>query len=113
MYFNGASYSSINNAGDNAVTAMTDTRKFVLAYRNNLANFINQVNSTKQTLTSVSSGLSDKSFYIGAYNRNGTADNFSIRETAFNSIGDGLTDTQASDFYTSVQTFQTTLSRQV
>ena len=56
---------------------------------------------------------SDKSFYIGAYNRNGTADNFSIRETAFNSIGDGLTDTQASDFYTSVQTFQTTLSRQV
>jgi len=32
---------------------------------------------------------------------------------AFSSIGDGLTDTQASNFYTAVQAFQTTLSRQV
>jgi hypothetical protein len=32
---------------------------------------------------------------------------------AFASIGDGLTDTQASNFYTAVQAFQTTLSRQV
>jgi hypothetical protein len=37
----------------------------------------------------------------------------SIRENAFASIGDGLTDTQASNFYTAVQAFQTTLSRQV
>jgi hypothetical protein len=34
-------------------------------------------------------------------------------EHAFAYIGDGLTDTQASNFYTAVQTFQTTLSRQV
>jgi hypothetical protein len=32
---------------------------------------------------------------------------------AFASIGDGLTDTEASNFYTSVQAFQTTLSRNV
>ena len=32
---------------------------------------------------------------------------------AFASIGDGLTDTEASNFYTAVQAFQTTLSRQV
>jgi len=32
---------------------------------------------------------------------------------AFASIGDGLTDTQASNLYTAVQAFQTTLSRQV
>jgi hypothetical protein len=38
---------------------------------------------------------------------------FSNREYAFSSIGDGLTDLQASDFYTNVQTFNTTLSRQV
>jgi hypothetical protein len=37
----------------------------------------------------------------------------SNRECAFSSIGDGLTDTQASNFYTAVQAFQTTLSRQV
>ena len=38
---------------------------------------------------------------------------YSSRENAFASIGDGLTDTQASDLYTAVQAFQTTLSRQV
>lgn len=113
MYFNGTSYSNINSASDKVVTTMTDTRKFVLAYRNNSSNFVNQVNSTQQTINQNSGGLSDKSFYIGAYNRNGSADNFSNRETAFASIGDGLTDTEASDFYTAVQAFQTTLSRQV
>jgi hypothetical protein len=39
--------------------------------------------------------------------------NFSSRQCAFSSIGDGLTDTQASNFYTAVQAFQTTLSRNV
>jgi len=34
-------------------------------------------------------------------------------ETAFNSIGDGLTSTDASNLYTAVQAFQTTLGRQV
>lgn len=38
---------------------------------------------------------------------------FSTYECAFSSIGDGLTDTQTTDFYTAVQAFQTTLSRQV
>jgi hypothetical protein len=38
---------------------------------------------------------------------------FSNKKTAFASIGDGLTTTQASNFYTAVQAFQTTLSRQV
>jgi hypothetical protein len=38
---------------------------------------------------------------------------FTPHENAFSSIGDGLTDTQASNFYTAVQAFQTTLSRNV
>jgi hypothetical protein len=38
---------------------------------------------------------------------------YSSRQNAFASIGDGLTDTQASNLYTAVQSFQTTLSRQV
>tara|TARA_R110000868_G_scaffold305601_1_gene566673 strand:+ start:930 stop:1757 length:828 start_codon:yes stop_codon:yes gene_type:complete len=38
---------------------------------------------------------------------------FSSKQCAFTSIGDGLTDTQASNLYTAVQAFQTTLSRQV
>jgi hypothetical protein len=38
---------------------------------------------------------------------------FSTRECAFASIGDGLTDTQAASLYTCVQTMNTTLSRNV
>jgi hypothetical protein len=38
---------------------------------------------------------------------------FSNRECAFSTIGDSLTDTQASNFYTAVQAFQVSLSRSV
>lgn len=38
---------------------------------------------------------------------------YSNRQCAFASIGDGLTDTEASNLYTAVQAFQTTLSRNV
>ena len=38
---------------------------------------------------------------------------YDILESAFASIGDGLTDTEASNFYTAVQTYQTTLGRNV
>jgi len=113
MYFSGNSYSNINSASDKVVSTMTDTRAFVLAYRNGASDFVNQVNSTKETITQLSGGLSDKSFYVSAFNRNGVADNFSLRECSFSSIGDGLTDTEASDLYTAVQAFNTTLSRQV
>lgn len=52
--------------------------------------------------------------YIGATNnQNISIYQYSTRECALASIGDGLTDTEASDFYTAVQAFQTTLSRQV
>jgi hypothetical protein len=38
---------------------------------------------------------------------------YSNNQCAFASIGDGLTDTEASNLYTAVQAFQTTLGRQV
>jgi S-DNA-T family DNA segregation ATPase FtsK/SpoIIIE len=55
----------------------------------------------------------DKEIYLGCLNLDGTAAQFSNYENAFASIGDGLTDTEASNFYTAVQAFQTTLGRQV
>jgi hypothetical protein len=54
-----------------------------------------------------------RSFYFGALNNNGTASVFDNRQIAFGSIGDGLTDTEAANFYTAVQAFQTSLNRQV
>ena len=51
--------------------------------------------------------------YLGAYNNGSSAALFTNREYAFCTIGLGLSDTQATDYTTIVQTFQTTLSRQV
>jgi hypothetical protein len=58
-------------------------------------------------------GLTTTAIYIGCFNSNGTATEFDNKECAFSSIGDGLTGTQASNLYTAVQAFQTTLSRNV
>lgn len=53
------------------------------------------------------------SYYIAARNVNGAASNYSNRERAFQYISDDLTNTEATNFYTAVQAFQTTLGRQV
>ena len=52
--------------------------------------------------------------YLGAHNAAGTARFFSNKELAFASMGGSkLTTTEAINYYTAVQAFQTTLSRQV
>jgi hypothetical protein len=64
--------------------------------------------------TSIANSLGTGAIYLNAVNTQPNfANQFSNKECAFASIGDGLTDTQASNFYTAVQAFQTTLSRQV
>jgi hypothetical protein len=51
--------------------------------------------------------------WIGALNLNGGISDRTTREVAFATIGEGLTDFEAANLYTVVQTFQTTLGRQV
>lgn len=51
--------------------------------------------------------------FILATNLNPGIAAYSTKQCAFASIGDGLTDTEAANFYTAVQAYQTTLSRQV
>ena len=51
--------------------------------------------------------------YLGAVNYIGNPSYFQNVPFTFASIGDGLSDTEALNFYTSVQTFQTTLGRNI
>ena len=53
--------------------------------------------------------------YLATLNINGTPYSaaYTNNRIAFHSLGDGLDGTQATNLYNSVQTFQTTLSRQV
>ena len=76
-----------------------------------IAHFRNGVNLGNALSPSVA--LNSLNVFLGALNIDGTAANFSTKQTAFSSIGDGLTDTEAANLYTRVQAFQTSLSRQV
>ena len=69
--------------------------------------------SILNTATITSTGLSTSSFWgAGGVNYNTTSE-YGGGKCAFSYISDGLTDTQASNFYTAVQAFQTTLARNV
>jgi hypothetical protein len=66
----------------------------------------------KSAVSAVGS-ISSLTIYIGSSNSSQANYKFSDKETAFNFIGDKLTQTEVSNFYTAVQAFQTTLGRQV
>ena len=57
--------------------------------------------------------LNNATIFIGARNDAGTPILYDNKECAFASIGDGLTDTEAANLYTRVQTYQTALGRQL
>ena len=64
--------------------------------------------------TSASTSLSNEQVFIGALNTPSSIPQFfTTKQVAFSTIGDGLTDTEASNLYTRVQAFQTSLSRNV
>ena len=78
-------------------------------YRNGIQLGVTDTSSNSLTLP-------NQRIYIGAANISPTAPLvglYSNKQVAFASIGDGLTDTEAANLYTIVQTFQTTLGRQV
>jgi hypothetical protein len=65
------------------------------------------------TTTTADSGISTTEVPLGVESVNGILSGYSAKQYAFCHMGDGLTDTQASNLYTSIQAFQVELSRQV
>ena len=109
-YQSGSGY--FNYLGFNTFTVTTSTGYYVESFLSGtLKGYKN--NSTVINTSKTAGTLPNLTLAVFADNRvNGVAE-FSSKQCAFASIGDGLTDTQASNFYTAVQAFQTTLSRQV
>ena len=79
----------------------------------NVKLFVNNSLAVSNNGVTLNAAISTFQIVIGGLNATGSFANFTNKQTAFNSIGNKLTDTQASNFYTAVQAFQTTLSRQV
>jgi len=109
----GTSYVLINQP---TLTSFADANSLGFYLGNRQA--VNDVDGWKNGVKLVngnqsSFALNSTKIYIGAMNNNGAAGFLSTKECSFSSIGDGLTDTDATNFYTAVQTFNTTLGRQV
>ena len=111
----GLTYYIINQNSPYATASDSNSQAFYLANRtgigvvNGWKNGVKVATSTQLAYPTLING----NYYIGACNNSGTAQYFSTKESAFASIGDGLTDTEAANFYTRVQTYQTALSRNV
>lgn len=106
---------------------------FLFANTNNGINFVDsdslglyvsnrlgtQANGYKNGVNKGSNTVADnarnnREIVIGAMSSPGfNISQYSSRQSAFASIGDGLTDSEATSFYNAVQTFNTTLNRQV
>lgn len=96
----------INYSDTNSLGMMTVNRT-----ASNLQNsFRNGV--LKSTDTTSSNGLTTLEITISGWNI-GYISGYSSKQCAFATIGDGLTNTEATDLYSAVQAFQTTLSRNV
>ncbi len=95
--------------------ANTDGRGMYISNRNSSTNTTGYKNGTGVLDIAQTGGLPTSLLFIGvlSYNNIPLTGNYGNKECAFASIGDGLTDGEAANFYTAVQKFQTTLGRQI
>ena len=109
------SYNAVNINTVTTRSEVSNVNGFLCVSRINSTTFkYYKAASINQTYTVNSTALSTThSIYVGTLNLAGTLLMPDNSQCAFASIGDGLTDTQESNFYTAVQAFQTTLSRNV
>lgn len=112
-------YFRFNNGGAYNFTTSTTTLGFFMGSRT-AANVIKTFRNGAIIVsgTASSNATSSADYFIGATNNQGgggvdSPQFYSSRQCAFATIGDGLNDTEAANFYTAVQAYQTTLSRNV
>lgn len=108
-------YSSYGNYSSLPNTNNTDGRGLYITNRNSTTTTVGYKNTSKVILTAQTGVLPNLNIFISGLNKNGIPNpgNYGNKQCAFASIGDGLTDAEASSFYTAVQNYQTTLGRQV
>lgn len=118
IWYNGSGFDNILARNQSSTVLLdggviNDSRGFGITTKisNTAKIFFNNVQKDSKIDTTTT--YTNNNIFLGAFNNNGSASLFSNRQCAFASIGDGLTDTEASNLYTAVQAFQTTLSRQV
>ena len=86
---------------------------FYMANRTSTSQLKLQINSAITTFTNNASSKVNRTFWIGARNINTSSYLFTTRQCAFATLGNSLNNTEATALYNAIQTYQTTLNRQV
>ena len=112
LYFRRNGNTQINiNCTTRILQPVADSFGLILASRTGFSSSFIQKNSTQTVINDTANSHANTSIKIF---RAGEANSeWGQRQCAFASIGDGLTTTEAANFYIAVQAFQTTLGRQV
>lgn len=112
--FSGEMYDA-GTAGSTASVANGNSTGFYLASRRSSTDMeIYKNGSSVATQTGSNGGsLPNLNIFIGCVNYNASPTERNPYNYAFITVGTGLTDTEAADYYTHVQAFQTALSRNV
>jgi hypothetical protein len=106
-------YYSFQSAAETQITTIANSLNLHINNRNGGNQQFHKSGVKLSDVTVNASPMPTVNIYLGTINNNGTPLYFSSMQTAFSSIGDGLTDTDATNLYTRVQAFQTALSRNV
>ena len=109
----GQTYLLPNIASNFISFSNSDSRGFFQAFRTGISSTEGRRNATAYTGSTGGATIPNYEAYVLARNANGNANFFSNRECAFAYFGTSITQTDAANYYTAVQAFQTTLSRQV
>jgi hypothetical protein len=114
LNFNNANFSCIGQQQTNLAAVVTPQRGMFILSKITTGQFKYFQNNLTPTIKSGGTDSNiNRSFSLLAVNNGSSIAEFSNANLAFASIGDGLTDTEAANFYTAVQAYQTTLSRNV
>ncbi len=107
--------SQINSIGADFITGtVTNSQGLLMANRTDSTTINAWRNSTKvATDSKMTTFRPTIAYYIGSRNNVGSASGYDAKQYGFYHIGDGLTDTEASNLYTAVQAFQTSLNRAI
>jgi hypothetical protein len=112
LYFRRSGNTQINiNCTTRILQPVADSLGLILASRTGISSSFIQKNSTQTIINDTANSHINASIKI-FLSRVGSTE-WGLRQCAFASIGDGLTTSEAANFYTAVQAFQTTLSRNV
>jgi hypothetical protein len=110
--FSNVNYSILNSKSPSGF-AQTTSLGFAIVSRVLSTEYSYFLNNSKTLVTKASDTRNSFNIYIAARNTANVAEYFSNRQTAFASIGDGLSDAEAALLTQLVTDFQTTLNRSV